>query len=213
MPSRPLRVHRALLRYLSWLGRYAPLPLAWTSRARRRFAGKGHVRRTPMAQCDVCGNDRQGLPGYERRPHHDLRQLRMRDPGDGADLRSLRLQDRRAWGRGCRQDVLLRPLRAAPGRSARPRRLAANRGGWNTARPAIPAQCAVLFGLHERLRRRPVRPRPPAQQRVTPDLRWRAASCAGTPFRDRSHRRWSARSGRRNRAWSSRPYRRRRDRR
>src|SRR5437763_1504415 len=66
---------------------------------------------------------RQSVSGYERRPHDDLRQLRMRDPRDGALLRALRLQDRRAWGRGRRQDVLLRPLRPAPGRHPRPRRL------------------------------------------------------------------------------------------
>ena len=77
-----------------------------------------------MPTCDVCGNE------YDK-AFQVMRQGRTMTfdsfecaiPGDGALLRALRLQDRRAWGRGGRQHLLLRSLRAAPGRHPRPRRL------------------------------------------------------------------------------------------
>lgn len=45
-----------------------------------------------MPTCDVCGNDYdKAFSGEPRWPHDDFRQLRMRDPRNGTDLRPLQL--------------------------------------------------------------------------------------------------------------------------
>src|SRR5262249_29457900 len=54
---------------------------------------------------------RQVLPSEHERLDPHLRQLRVRDPRAGADLRELRRPHRRPWARRGRQILLLRALR------------------------------------------------------------------------------------------------------
>jgi hypothetical protein len=71
-----------------------------------------------MAICDHCGNDHDKAFKVSMNGHHaHVRQLRVRDPDDGAALRALRLRDHRPRGGGRRQVFLLRALREARGRS------------------------------------------------------------------------------------------------
>ena len=65
-----------------------------------------------MAQCEVCGNDYDmAFEVHAQGGRAHLRQLRVRDPPDGAGLRTLRVQGHRAWCAGRRQLLLLRALR------------------------------------------------------------------------------------------------------
>src|SRR4029453_11568612 len=66
-----------------------------------------------------------------------VRQLRMRHPPDGADLRALSMQDHRTWSRGGRTLLLVRALCPRRGRDRPPRsRLNAGadiRAAWEAA--------------------------------------------------------------------------------
>jgi hypothetical protein len=64
-----------------------------------------------MATCEQCGNDYDKsfavtLGGRT----HDLRQLRVRDPGASTDMPQLRQPHHRAWRGAQRQHLLLRTL-------------------------------------------------------------------------------------------------------
>ena len=77
-----------------------------------------------MARCDVCGNDYdKAFQVTQQGRTMTFDSFEMRDSGDGADVRPLRLQGCRPRCRGRRQDLLLCSLCQAGGRqrAQRPR--------------------------------------------------------------------------------------------
>src|SRR5687767_7624688 len=129
-PSESFSVRAALIRHLP-RARWPP-PECIRSRRRAGRPGRDPVRLLLRFGYPTRGTRRshgllralrqrlrQGVPSRDGRPDPHLRQLRVRDPGAGAHLRSLSVPHHRPRHRVRRRLLLLRPLRHAERRARR----------------------------------------------------------------------------------------------